>query len=69
MTLPQHRESTRTSGRQIVLYTISAVIVLAATVDPTWAKWQAVLMGIGLGSTVATAVRDAWWRKQLGAPQ
>ena len=66
---PQHRKATETSRLQWALYATCAIATLAATVDPTWPKWQAVLMGLGLGVSIATAVRDGWWRRQLDQHQ
>lgn len=64
---PQHRSATRTTKLQWAMYATSAALTLAATFDPTWPKWQAVLMGIAVGAAVATAVRDGWWRKNISA--
>lgn len=63
--LPQYRDCTRTSPLQWAFYGACVLVVVAATVDPTWPKWQAVAMAALLGSVVATSLRDRWWRTAL----
>lgn len=63
--LPQHRAATLTSRLQWLLYATCAAVTAGATTDPTWPKWQAVLMAAFVGASIATAVRDAWWRREL----